>query len=133
MSNRSDGAGFEEEFSAALSRAGFWAHLLTQNKSGQPADVIAARNGVAHLIDCKRCSTKKGFDLSRMEENQVLAMQKWYRCGNGFGWFALQLPDESVYMLSDHTLSKYHFGSSIPCDKIREIGERLESWVQSVK
>lgn len=99
MSNRKTGVGFEAYLCKQLSAKGFWAHNLTQNRHGQPADIIAVKNGKAYLIDCKVCSTDKGFSLSRIEENQKTAMELWAALGNGTGWFAVQLPDGEIHML----------------------------------
>ena len=85
MSNKKSGNQFESELCEILSMYGFWCHNLAQNSAGQPADVIAVRNREAYLIDCKVCSTNKGFALNRMEENQDLAMNLWNECGNGQG------------------------------------------------
>ena len=92
-SNKKLGNDFETALCEALSQRGYWAHNLAQNQAGQPADVIAVKNSHAYLIDCKVCSSN-GFPLSRVEENQDLAMQLWKYCGNGEGWFALKLGDE---------------------------------------
>ena len=100
MSNRKAGTRFETYLCDKLSEKGFWAHNLAQNKHGQPADIIAVKNGRACLIDCKVCSTDKGFPLSRIEENQKTAMELWAACGNGVGWFAFLLPDKKIYMVS---------------------------------
>ena len=82
MTNKKIGNDFESDFCEILFENGFWTHNLAQNASGQPADVIAARNGKTYLIDCKVCSNR-GFALSRMEENQDLSMELWKDTGNG--------------------------------------------------
>ena len=69
-SNRAVGNAFEQELCELLFGYGFWAHNLKQDNAGQPADVIAVKNKVAYLIDCKDCSAK-GFDLRRVEDNQA--------------------------------------------------------------
>lgn len=97
--NKKIGNDFESKFCEILFDNGFWAHNLAQNSEGQPADVIAARNGKTYLIDCKVCSNR-GFELSRVEENQDLSMSLWESCGNGTGWFALLLPGDRIYMIS---------------------------------
>lgn len=97
MSNKSDGNTFEKEFAELLGQNGFWVHNLQQNVFGQPADIIAARNGKTFLIDCKVCANDT-FCLSRIEENQALAMNHWQKCGNGTGWFALKFTSE-IYMV----------------------------------
>ena len=97
MSNKKSGNQFEAEFAEILANEGFWVHLLAQNSAGQPADVIAVKDGEAHLIDCKVCS-KGTFPFHRIEDNQELAMELWHDCGNGYGWFALQFGND-IYMV----------------------------------
>lgn len=96
MSNKKIGNSFEAELCEILSQNGFWAHNLAQNAAGQPADIIAVKNGTAYLIDCKVCSGK-AFNLSRVEENQRLSMCLWSDCFNGDGWFAVKF-GENIYM-----------------------------------
>ena len=128
MSNKKIGNTFEVELGELLSAYGFWVHLLCQNSAGQPADVIAVRNGNAYLIDCKVCSTDKGFALSRMEDNQDLAMDLWNECGNDQGWFAMKLPTGEIFMLPHfcvkaHRQIKSHMSP----------GEIFEKWVIKVR
>ena len=75
-SNKKNGNRFEEEFCKLLAEHGFWAHNMAQNQVGQPADVIAVKNGIPILIDCKECETNR-FPLSRIEGNQEGAMTRW--------------------------------------------------------
>jgi Holliday junction resolvase len=111
---------------------GFWVHCLTQNKAGQPADVIAVRNGKGYLIDAKVCSDNE-FHVKRVEENQSLAMDLWSDRGNGQGWFALKLNDE-VYMLP-HIMIKAFMKtqSKISETEIRECGTPFGKWVKKCK
>ena len=127
-SNRAVGNAFEQELCDKLFEYGFWAHNLKQNNSGQPADVIAVRNQKAYLIDCKDCSSK-GFDLRRIEDNQITAMELWEECGNKKGWFALKVQGE-IYMASYFTLMAYlNNQSSLSFEEIYEIAKPLERWV----
>lgn len=126
--NRRIGNSFEAEFCEALAQNGYWVHNLAQNSAGQPADVIAVRNGIAHLIDCKVCSGKS-FSLSRIEENQRLSMRLWSKCHNGEGWFAVRFGDKT-YMV---TLSRL---DSLSIKRISEEWFKrftlpLEEWVVS--
>lgn len=98
MNNKKIGNSFETELCKILSQNGFWAHNLAQNAAGQPADIIAVKNGTAYLIDCKVCSGK-AFNLSRVEENQRLSMCLWSDCFNGDGWFAVKF-GENIYMVT---------------------------------
>lgn len=99
-SNKSSGNRFEQEFAEFLDRNGFWCHVLQQNKSGQPADIIAVKKQYHCLIDCKEVSTNKGFVLSRAEENQRLAMKKFAERGDQVCWFAVKYPDGTIRMIS---------------------------------
>lgn len=128
-SNRAVGNAFEQDLCELLFENGYWSHNLKQDNSGQPADVIAVRNKVAYLIDAKDCSSK-GFDLRRVEDNQILAMRMWHECGNGQGWFALRVAEE-VYMLPYPIIMMFKQGtrSSIPLAEIPKIAITLREWV----
>ena len=130
MNNRKMGNSFESELSEILSQHGFWVHMLCQNAAGQPADVIAVRNGKSYLIDCKVCSTAKGFALSRVEENQELSMGLWENCGNGQGWFAMKLPNGAIIMVPNIVVKAWSFDHSyMSASDIFENGKSLEKWV----
>lgn len=130
--NKKIGNDFEQELCERLSEYGFWTHNLAMNKAGQPADIIAVKNKIAYLIDAKVCSNDI-FPLSRVEENQDLAMDLWKECGNGQGWFALLL-GEQVYMLSHYVIKAYRERqSSLSAKEIFELGTPLEKWVKKCK
>ncbi len=134
MSNKKLGNQFETELCEILSMYGFWVHQLCQNAAGQPADVIAVRNGQSYLIDCKVCSTDKGFALNRMEENQDLAMDLWYECGNGQGWFAVKLPTGDIIMLPHFCIKAYRRTQSyMSPGEIFETGKSIEKWVKKCR
>lgn len=130
MSNKQIGNEFESELCELLSAYGFWVHNMAQNASGQPADVIAVRNGQAYLIDCKVCSTDKGFDMRRVEENQELSMTLWKDCGNHQGWFAFKLPTGDIFLLPHVVVKAMSYTNKYlsPAD-IFEMGKPLEKWV----
>ena len=129
VSNKKLGTGFERKFAQFLSSNGFWVHLLTQNNSGQPADVLAARKGQPFLIDCKVCQNGI-FKIDRIEQNQETAMEHWSRCGNGEGWFALELPDKKVIMVDyDTMMCKALYKTVLSQSEIIESGYLLEKWV----
>ena len=128
MSNKKLGNSFEQEFCEILFEKGFWVHNLAQNASGQPADVIAVRQGIAHLIDCKVCSNGK-FPLSRIEENQHMAMRMWMSCGNGSAWFALKVGDD-IYMIeyTSLVLLRQHTTTLQACD-IYSVCTHIDDWM----
>lgn len=98
--NRTTGGRFEQVLSWKLAEAGFWVHVLQQNKAGQPADMIAIRGKFHTLIDCKVISDNNGFPFERVEENQKCAMQMFHRKASELCYFALRLPDGSIWMIS---------------------------------
>lgn len=127
-SNRSKGNRFEVDFCNTLYRNyGYWVHRVTQNRDGQPADVIAIRQGKAHLIDCKVCDNNT-FHLSRIEPNQETAMLGWEKRAGETAWFALKLKDDSVVMLSYDYL-RYCSRRTLNEEVIRGHGVPLEEWV----
>ena len=130
MSNKKLGNQFETEFCEILAEHGFWVHLLSQNAAGQPADVIAVKEGEAYLIDCKVCSQGK-FTFNRIEENQELAMELWNECGNGYGLFALKF-DARVYMVDRESLRNCsHRYPAMTVELADTYGESLEKWLWS--
>lgn len=130
MSNKKIGNGFEAEFCEKLFQHGYWVHNLAQNAAGQPADVIAVKNGVPYLIDCKVCSGKT-FSLSRIEENQDLSMTLWEMCGNGQGWFALLLEDE-VFMIPHVVINRYRKRQASFNEREIRDGIPLDLWIKGV-
>lgn len=131
ISNKALGTSYEERVAEELHRYGFWVHLLKQGASGQPADLIACRNGRAYLIDAKVCSDGT-FPLSRLEENQELGMKAFMDAGNAGGWFAL-LVDDATYMVPLHFLLWFAHRSNVrkvPRKTIVERGILLSEWVK---
>ena len=133
MNNKTLGNSFEQELCEKLSEHGFWTHNLAMNKAGQPADIIAVRNKIAYLIDAKVCSNR-GFALSRVEENQDLAMGLWNDRGNGQGWFALKIPAGEIYMIPHFCIQAHrNIKSLLTFSEIHELGKPLGKWVDKCK
>ena len=131
--NRSTGGRFEQELSHTLAEAGFWVHVLQQNKSGQPADIIAVIGHYHTLIDCKVISDDKGFSFERMEENQKSAMRMFHKKCSEPCYFALKLPDETVWMISMERLeTQRNRGKRRLMDaEIREQAWSLDKWIDN--
>ena len=126
-SNKKLGNDFEQEVCKKLADRGFWVHNFANRANGQPADMIAVKNGLAYLIDAKVVSGKR-FQVSRIEENQVLAMKKWFNDTGLPAGFCFKLSDGTavLVMLPDEWyLDKLLQFSSITEDEIREMGEQL--------
>lgn len=130
MSNKKIGNDFENEFCEILSENGFWVHNFAQNQAGQPADVIAVRDGGSFLIDCKVCITGR-FRLNRIEENQQSAMQHWVDTGNDEAWFALKIENSIVMMRYSDLMLLKTVQSSLNKSEILKHGVMLEKWVDN--
>lgn len=128
--NKKLGNDFEKELSEILYNAGYWVHLLNQNKNGQPADIIAVKNKKAYLIDAKVCSLEK-FAFKRVEENQRLSMQMFIECGNTIPYFALKARNE-IYMLSYKTIRDLikQGKKQLNFEEINKYGTRLSTWLR---
>lgn len=128
--NKKLGNKFEKELSEILYNAGYWVHLLNQNKNGQPADIIAVKNKKAYLIDAKVCSLEK-FAFKRVEENQRLSMQMFIECGNTTPYFALKARNE-IYMLSYKTIRDLikQGKKQLNLEEINKYSTRLSTWLR---
>lgn len=132
VTNKRLGNSFEAEFCELLYEDGFWCHIMTQNKAGQPADVIAVRNKVSYLIDCKVCSDNK-FPLSRVEENQHNAMELWKACGNGEGWFALKVDNDIIMIPHFSIKALMHEKSVLNLNDIHKYGVSMGRWLRKCR
>ena len=82
MNNKKLGMLFERKVCDILAERGCWVHFLSPDSRGaQPFDLIAVRNGLAIAADCKTCKDHI-FRMTRVEDNQVLAFEKWLACEN---------------------------------------------------
>ena len=128
--NKKLGNDFEKELSEILYDAGYWVHLLNQNKNGQPADIIAVKNGKAYLIDAKEC-TWEIFPLKRMEYNQELSMGLWIECGNTTPYFALKARNE-IYMVGYTTIKDLmrNGKKQLNLEDMNKYGMRLATWLR---
>ena len=129
MINKKLGNKFEKELSEILYDAGYWVHLLNQNKNGQPADIIAVKNIKSYLIDAKVCSYEI-FPFRRIEDNQRLAMDMWQECGNTTPYFALKCRNE-IYMVDWNTIKDLikKGKKQLNLDDMNKYGVRLATWL----
>lgn len=111
MNNKKLGTAFEQEFCEFLAEKGYWVHFITPDKAGaQPFDVIAVKDGKAFAVDCKTCS-KDYFSISRLEDNQRLAFDRWIECGNEEPMIAIKYKD-NIYIVK-YNMLKYWENVSI--------------------
>ena len=131
--NRSVGGRFEQTLSNILAEHGFWSHVMQQNKAGQPADIIAVKGRFHTLIDGKVVSSNDGFPFKNIRENQRTAMHMFTkRCGE-LCYFAIRLPDETVWMISLSRIETFeeHGAKRLSEDEIRRHAWALEDWLKS--
>ena len=128
MNNKQAGNEFEREFCEILAGDSFWSHFMGGNRNGQSADIIAVRNKKAYLIDAKDCKNDR-FVLSRIEDNQHMAMRKWELCGNNQGLFALNTSN-GVYMLTYGIVQVLDMADvkSLNMKSIEQYCVRYEDW-----
>lgn len=82
INNKVLGTKYEQEVCDLLAANGFWVHFISPAPDGsQPFDIIAVKQGQAFAIDCKTCADDT-FPITRLEDNQIMAFEKWLRCGN---------------------------------------------------
>ena len=129
MINKKLGNDFEQELCQILSDAGYWVHNFANRKNGQPADIIAVKNGKAYLIDAKEC-TREIFPLKRMEYNQELSMCLWIECGNIEPYFALKARNE-IYMVDYTTVMDLirKGKKQLNLEDMNKYGTRLATWL----
>ena len=130
MINKKLGNDFEQELCEILADSGYWVHNFANRKNGQPADIIAVKNGGAYLIDAKVCSYEV-FQFKRIEENQHLAMDMWIECGNVSPQFALKCRNE-IYMVSYSTIKDLikKGKKQLNFEDMNKYGTRLATWLR---
>ena len=130
MNNKKLGNDFEQELCEIFADAGYWVHLLNQNKNGQPADIIAVKNGEAYLMDAKVCSYEV-FPFRRIEDNQQLAMDMWLECNNIEPYFALKVRNE-VYMVGYTTIKDLmrKGKKQLNLEDMNKYGTRIATWLR---
>ena len=128
--NKKLGNDFEKELCQILADAGYWVHNFANRKNGQPADIIAVKNGEAYLIDAKVCMYEV-FPFRRIEENQHLSMDMWIDCGNIEPYFALKARNE-IYMVAYTTVMELirNGKKQLNLEDMNKYGVRLAIWLR---
>ena len=98
MNNKQLGTNFEKYMCEIFAKNGYWVHFISpDNRGAQPFDVIAVKDGRAEVFDCKT-TVNPIFTMKRLEDNQVMAFDKWIACGNTMPHVAV-LWNSHIYML----------------------------------
>ena len=106
LNNKQIGTAFEREMCEILADQGFWVHFLSpDNRGAQPFDLIFVKDGVAYVADCKTC---KGhfFRWERLEDNQILAFEKWIACRNSMPMLFVKDEDGYIHCISYNSLKE---------------------------
>lgn len=103
MDNKRLGNAFEKEVCDILARNGYWVHFLVPDARGaQPFDIISAKDNIAYAIECKTLTeSRKSFSIDRLEDNQMLAFERWMLCGNSSPVIAIKYEND-IYVV-DYT------------------------------
>lgn len=133
MSNKSEGTKFEKEFAETLAKHWFWVHLFQDNRNGQPCDVIAARDRVTYLFDCKDCQGNF-FSMNRVEENQYNAMHLFHLTGNSRGMFVIRFPETPIYLVDYQVMKDVQDGGMKRLDRmsIGLYGRIFDDWLEEL-
>lgn len=98
MNNKQIGTEFEHEMCEILAQKGYWVHFIVpDNRGAQPFDIVAAKDGEALAMDCKTCVSST-FNISRLEDNQIMAFERWIKCGNADPYIAVKHKN-NVYLI----------------------------------
>lgn len=98
MNNKKLGTEFEREVVKLLSQKGYWVHFITPDASGkQPFDIIASKDNEPFVADCKT-SSARWFNISRLEDNQIMAFDLWLRTGNSSAFIFIKY-NEKIYQI----------------------------------
>lgn len=129
--NKQLGNSFETEFAILLYKNNFWALNIKQHASGQPADIIASKRLKTYLIDCKIASTKRGFDLDRIEDNQHYAMTMWLERYGDDGWFAIKYLQDIIMVTHFELEFLRHNGvKTLTYEQAIKLGVPIERWLK---
>lgn len=115
---------FESKLCEYLSNDGYY--VIYNNKGivgSQPCDIVAIKNNIATLIECKNLENQSGkFPLSRIESNQWLAYKKLKECHNSNMALAIYW-DDNVYFVNFDLLQ--FFNKSID---LKTLEPNIKNW-----
>ena len=86
--NKELGNDFENKLEKILSNYSYWVYHTPNKNSGQPCDLILAKDNYIVLLDSKHCD-KDYFEFKHIQENQLLCFELNKRKGNINTGFAI--------------------------------------------
>ena len=106
--SQENGKKFETKLCEYLSKKGWYVVYMEKGVTGsQPCDIVAIRNNLPLMIECKNLTAKNGlFPISRIEQNQLLSYKKFKSCHNSNFILAINWNNE-VYLVDFDWLKFY--------------------------
>ncbi len=105
--NKKLGSNFENDFARYLFDNKYWVHLIAgaSHTGSQPCDIIAVKDNVIQLFDCKTLSDKTSrFPIHRIEENQRLAYDRFKKFNNHSDFSLAILWKNNLYYIEFDTI-----------------------------
>ena len=129
MNNKALGTAFEKELCQKLQDHGLWVHFIEPNKAGaQPFDIIAVGNNIPIAIDCKT-SARSVFPVTRLQDNQIFAFNRWLECGNEYAVIAVKY-QYRIYFIDYQVFLNDCYGLDCGVDKVKiEDCCSMEEWL----
>lgn len=127
--NKELGNDFENKLEKILSNYSYWVYHTPNKNSGQPCDLILAKDNYIILLDSKHCD-KEYFEFKHIQENQILCFELNKRKGNintGFAIYFKPLNEWFVMSYDKYTyLAKMLKKRAYPSE-LETINEYLKS------
>lgn len=107
---------------------GYWAHIFGKKITGQPVDIIAARENDVWLVDAKHLRKQEtSFDFERIEANQrdTLGYAKYFaKIKNlGFCIYSEKFPKTIFYLSYDKLIELEEKGrKSVKFEEMEDLG-----------
>ena len=105
--NKKLGNSFENDFANYLSNNNYWVHLIAgaSYTGSQPCDVIAVKDNIIQLFDCKTLNDKTTkFPIHRIEENQRLAYNRFKKFNKNSDFSLAILWKNNLYYIEFSTI-----------------------------
>lgn len=123
-----NGKKFEEELCNFFANRHYYVVYNNKGISGsQPFDILIIRDNVCFAIECKNLENKNGiFNIDRIEENQLLAYNRFLECRNHNFILAI-LWNNNVYFVNFDLLEYYK--KSID---LKQIEPNIKKWQETI-
>ena len=104
--NKELGNDFENKLEKILSNYSYWVYHTPNKNSGQPCDLILAKNNSIILLDSKHCD-KDYFEFKHIQENQLLCFELNKRKGNINTGFAIYFKPKNEWFVMSYDKYTY--------------------------